>query len=372
MASESGVVLPADSSGKALRTETVTTTFTTGTGGVVHQQVVSIGDPTTPANLVGVDSSGRITAAIAGTPVTATAAVSWTSATAVGTTYVQNVAAAGNVTFWFYNTAGATPFTGTPAVVFEQSNDGTNWSPLPVTRSDSSATVTTMTVPTMASGIALACDAACEGIASVRVRLTAAPGSTNGMSVVANAGGGMFEPSVSVMPGPALVKGTQQTTGFAVQDLKDSGRALVAYYTAVPVAATATSTLLSLTGTKGNATVTATTTPAAVTAGKTLRIQKMLVTYISGPSTPVSGYAWVALRYVTSGTVAAASPVLAAVAVGDATPGTLNAANMVNVDIPDGCEIPSGGSIGITALGYSGVTATAVGWVNVTLLGYEY
>src|SRR5437763_6434668 len=38
---ESGVILPADSTGKALRTQTATTTFTTGSGGVVHQQVVS-------------------------------------------------------------------------------------------------------------------------------------------------------------------------------------------------------------------------------------------------------------------------------------------------------------------------------------------
>lgn len=58
---ESGVILPADSTGKALRTESQTTTFTTGSGGVVHQQVVAVGDPTTPANLLVVDASGRIT-----------------------------------------------------------------------------------------------------------------------------------------------------------------------------------------------------------------------------------------------------------------------------------------------------------------------
>lgn len=57
---ESGVILPADSSGKALRTETATTTFTTGSGGVVHQQVISIGDPTTPANLATVGSEGAL------------------------------------------------------------------------------------------------------------------------------------------------------------------------------------------------------------------------------------------------------------------------------------------------------------------------
>lgn len=43
---ESGVILPADAAGKALRTESVTTTFTTGSGGVVHQQVITLADST--------------------------------------------------------------------------------------------------------------------------------------------------------------------------------------------------------------------------------------------------------------------------------------------------------------------------------------
>jgi hypothetical protein len=59
VATESGVVLPADATGKALRTETVTTAFTTGAGGVVHQQVVSIADPTTGA-LAAVGTEGGL------------------------------------------------------------------------------------------------------------------------------------------------------------------------------------------------------------------------------------------------------------------------------------------------------------------------
>lgn len=57
---ESGVILPADSTGKAMRTETATTAFVTGSGGVVHQQVVSIGDPTTAANLATVGAEGGL------------------------------------------------------------------------------------------------------------------------------------------------------------------------------------------------------------------------------------------------------------------------------------------------------------------------
>lgn len=366
---ESGVILPADSTGKALRSETVTTTFTTGTGGVVHQQVVSVGDPTTPANLVAVDSSGRLTTAVSGLSITPTAAVSWTSATTLNTAYTQTVSSAGNLTFWFYNTAGGTPFTGTPAVAFEQSNDGTNWSPLQVVRSDTGATVTAMTIPTMASGVALAMDAAMEGVVSARVRLTAAPGSTNGMSVVANAGGGMFEPSVSVMPGPTLTKGTQQATGFMTQDLKDAGRALVSYYTLIPVLTSATDTLQTLTGTKGNATVTATATPAVVTAGKTFRVQKVLASYVS---TATSGYAMVRLRYNTGGVVAITSPVMASAAVGNASPVTANAVGMIEVPIPDGLEFAAGTGIGVSVQGFAAVTATAVGYACVTVIGYEY
>jgi hypothetical protein len=59
VATESGVVLPADATGKALRTETVTTAFTTGAGGVVHQQVVSLADPTS-GTLVTVGSEGGL------------------------------------------------------------------------------------------------------------------------------------------------------------------------------------------------------------------------------------------------------------------------------------------------------------------------
>jgi hypothetical protein len=59
VATESGVVLPADATGKALRTETVTTAFTTGAGGVVHQQVVSLADPTT-GSLVTVGAEGGL------------------------------------------------------------------------------------------------------------------------------------------------------------------------------------------------------------------------------------------------------------------------------------------------------------------------
>jgi hypothetical protein len=193
---ESGVILPADSVGKALRTETATTAFTTGAGGVVHQQVVSIGDPTTPANLQTVDANGRTSTRVIGESVTTPAAVSWATGNA-GATYVVPVSAAGNVTFWLYN--GGTAFSGTlPVVAFEQSPDNVNWAPLQVVRSDTGQVITQVTMTALSVNTALAFDAAMEGVAYARVRLVTAP-STGTIVAYALAGGGFFEPSVAAI-----------------------------------------------------------------------------------------------------------------------------------------------------------------------------
>jgi hypothetical protein len=59
---ESGIILPGDPSpsGRAQRTVTHTTAFTTGAGGVVHQPVVSLGDPNTPGQLATVGAEGGL------------------------------------------------------------------------------------------------------------------------------------------------------------------------------------------------------------------------------------------------------------------------------------------------------------------------
>ena len=167
----------------------------------------------------------------------------------------------------------------------------------------------------------------------------------------------------------AITKGTQGTTGVTTQDLKDSGRAPVTYYTLVPVLSTATDTLQTLTGTKAAGTVLATATPAVVTTGKTFRIQSVWATYIS---TAVSGYAMVRLRYNTAGVVAVTSPVLANLAVGNATPATANAAGEQTMVLPDGVEVPAGTGVGISVQGFAAATATAVGYVLCGITGYEY
>ena len=167
----------------------------------------------------------------------------------------------------------------------------------------------------------------------------------------------------------ALTKGTQGATGFTTQDLKDAGRNLVCYYTLIPVLTTVTDTLQSLTGTKGGATVAATTTPAVVTTGKNFRVSSITATYIA---TAVSGYALVRVRAQPAGDASLTSPVVATFAVGSSAPGTANAVDCVMEDFPDGSEFAAGVGIGISVQGLAGVTATAVGYVMVSINGYEY
>lgn len=378
---ESGVILPVDSSGKALRSETVTTTFTTGSGGVVHQQVVTLADSTgvllgttaaplpvqAPATLV----SGSITAIDAVVGTTSGGAI--VSGTSTAGSYVA-IACIGQETSWSAAITGGSGY----VLWFEGSLDSTNgingsWFAIfgrqPV--GGAGGVTTNTTTGGLFRGSA-------ADMSYVRVRALTSITGTIAVTLRVAAGVDSISlgapipsgtQSIGTVQQAALTKGTQGATGVSTQDLKDSGRAPVTYYTAIPVLTTATDTLQSLTGTKGGVTVTATTTPAVVTTGKTLRVQKILASYVS---TATSGYAMVRLRYNSNGTVVIASPVVCSAAVGNATPGTANAVGIVEVPIPDGLEFAAGAGVGISVQGFAAVTATAVGYCNVTLIGYEY
>jgi hypothetical protein len=169
--------------------------------------------------------------------------------------------------------------------------------------------------------------------------------------------------------GPTITKGTQGATGYSTQDLKDAGRTLYKLFTAAPASTQATDTLLSLTGWKGAA-VGATTTPAVVTAGKTLRIESIVVGY---GSIATAGSVRVTMRYNATGVVALASPVLEVFSVGNGAPATAGAWGYLAIPFPDGIEIPAGAGIGFSAQGMGAtLTGTAVGFVSVNLVGFEY
>ena len=168
---------------------------------------------------------------------------------------------------------------------------------------------------------------------------------------------------------PALTKATQGANGFTTQDLKDAGRNPTHYYMVIPVLTSATDTLQSLTGTKGGVTVTATATPAVVTTGKTYRVTRVAATYIA---TATSGYGIVRLRFNTAGLAAITSPIAVTLTVGSGTPATANATGMEEATVSDGWEFAAGTGVGISVQGFAAVTATAVGYMIVSLTGYEY
>ena len=219
---------------------------------------------------------------------------------------------------------------------------GTFW---PVTQPVSIATA-----PVLVAGTAI--------IGKVGIDQTT-PGATNLVSIGTNG-------SVS---GPAITKGTQGTTGFAVQDLKDSGRNQTNYFTATAVLTTAAEVMQSLTGYKGGVAVTATATPAVVTAGKTLRINRITITYIA---IATAGSALVTLRCNLAGVAIVGSPLVDSWIVGGPS-AVAGATQTTVINSPDGMEFAaaSGIAVGVTGLGATG-TATIVGYCKVSVGGYEY
>ena len=165
------------------------------------------------------------------------------------------------------------------------------------------------------------------------------------------------------------LKGVQGLNALNTQDLKDSGRSNVTFYTLIPVLSSATDTLQSLTATRSNATVAATATPSVVTTGKTLRVTKLSASYVA---TATSGYAMVRLRFNTTGVVVISSSVATTLVIGAHNPATANSANTVEVPFSEGMEFAAGTGLGISVQGFAAATATAVGYVLVSLTGYEY
>lgn len=200
--------------------------------------------------------------------------------------------------------------------------------------------------------------------------LNAAPAGTEYGLVVRQAGAlPAGSNSIGTVVAPAITKGTQGTTGFTVQRLHDAGRNPVNYFSNLAVAGSNTEALLSLTGMKNYAAVAAVTTPAVVTAGKTLRIMRFAATFVA---TATSVYAVFKLRVNTAAGVLVTSPILATIIVGAGTPATANSTNTEEAQFPDGLEVPAGAGIGITAQTFTGTTATAGGLVAASVLGFEY
>lgn len=225
------------------------------------------------------------------------------------------------------------------------------------------ATQISTALPTGANTIGAVNIAAAQTLATVTT-VTAVTAITNALPTGANKIG-----TVDIATAPATIKGTQGANFLPTQDAKDAGRNPVHYYMLIPVLTSATDALQSLTGTKGGVTVLATATPAVVTTGKTFRVTRIAATYIA---TATSGYGLIRFRFNTAGVVAITSPVAATLAVGSSAPTTANATDTEEASLADGWEFAAGTGIGISVQGFAAVTGTAVGYILVSLTGYEY
>lgn len=300
----------------------------------------------TSSNLGVVESDGAVrtaTRAYAFTPTTVTVPAATT-----GVYGPVDVTTAGNVTFIIKNAAPATPWTGTPTVVFEQSDDSLSWTPLVAVRSDTGEPFSTHTLAAGAANTSIMFNAALQGATAVRVRVTA--GTTTGaLTLVAQPGGLAFTPAVAVAA-PAR-------TNVAL------------YGTALPVGTTGTETLLTLTQQKGVAAA-VNANSYLVPAGRRLRLQTLAFTMV-GNATAAAATCIFRLRYNPAGPVTATStPIL--LPARTAAPSTASSFTSLVMPLPaDGYEIAGDGTaqFGVTV---TPTFTTNAPTVDVLLLGYEY
>lgn len=162
---------------------------------------------------------------------------------------------------------------------------------------------------------------------------------------------------------PTLTKGTQGTTGFSVQDLKDAGRTYITLYAQLITGVT-TEALATFTKNVGGTTTTG-QTAYTITSGKTFKIQALTVQINN--TTTVANNIQVNVRVAAS--VAASSPIVASC--GTATLAAI-ATNkgFNNLNIPGGIDIAGNGSIQIGISHLENVTTASI--ASFTLMGYEY
>lgn len=141
-------------------------------------------------------------------------------------------------------------------------------------------------------------------------------------------------------------------------------------YTAAPVA----EALQSVVQWYGNAAVAATTTPAVVPAGKTLRLTHA---WIATKSLATVGSAVLRIRANTAGVAALASPLVYTIEAGSIAGATTTAMtggeSVVQVPLPEGIDLPAGTGVGFTLAGYGPTgTLTLEGVTRFAVVGYEF
>ena len=261
-------------------------------------------------------------------------------------------------------------------IQFEGTVDGTNWVAINGVFAGASTPGPTIT----ANGIIRLTP---SGLAQVRATSTAWTSGTATVSLRASdATGGTFlnqsltagTNSIGTVQAPAITKGTQGTTGLTVQRLHDAGRNARHFILDAYTAAPAVEAVQSVVQWYGNAAVAATTQPAVVPAGKTLRLQSWS---ISTKSLATVGSAVVRIRINTAGLGVLASPLAFSFEAGSTSGSTTVAMtgglNTITGRFPEGFEIPAGSGLAFSMAGYGPTGVLALnGVTRFEVHGYEY
>jgi hypothetical protein len=161
---------------------------------------------------------------------------------------------------------------------------------------------------------------------------------------------------------PTLTKGTQGANGWSTQDLKDSGR-VIKTYVATATAGVTSEGLLTLTP-YADLAAGSTGTSFAVTAGKRLRLQSIVVTWRN--NTAAAGGVTIRFRTNSNGTAIVSSPVQFAV---NATTSlaTIGSGATNTLIFPDGFELSGTMQFALTQIAVGAVVG-----LDVSCIGYEY
>jgi hypothetical protein len=296
------------------------------------------------------------------------AETTWNNSTTINTNLPMSISQASSLTVAFI-------INGTVAggnIFFEVSVDNVNWFQIqgtaPVTYGTSSSWTTSVGTFVLSFNVA--------GYAYFRTILTSLITGSGSVTIVQQASSLSSSSIVTVgqpvaaylqatATGPTLTKGTQGSTGFSVQELKDAGRTPVILYVDSLTGIT-TEALATLNINKGGTTSSATSY--TVTAGKTLRVQAFTLTVVPPSTTACASRA----RVRSAATVSASSPVFINAAAGSSNVAFF--AGQLPADVPDGLEFAGGVQIGISHIESSaiaGSTTTGAG-VSFCLIGYEY
>ncbi len=174
----------------------------------------------------------------------------------------------------------------------------------------------------------------------------------------------------STVNGPTITKGTQGSTGFTTQDLKDAGRTSVMLTASVASTATA-ETLITLTKSAGLA-ATTTCSSCSITTGKKFRIQAIAISARNSTGTTTSNVT-VNLRGAVGGATTTASPLQQHYVVN--VPASAASVLFPTLLIPDGFEIDSNSATntyGVTITHPQFSSGTIVVTFDITIVGYEY